>query len=56
MHCAYTFILEIPPHAKTTASIPDRNFLQVWLRISPVHVGHYLGDLGFEGGQDVMRC
>jgi hypothetical protein len=54
MRITYNFYLKKSPLAYITASILDQNFL--WGDDDlPVHVSHYLLDLGPEGGQGVMR-
>jgi hypothetical protein len=55
MHITHMIYLMKSPLASTTASILDQNFLYGEDYDLPVHVSHYLRDLGPEGGQGVMR-
>jgi hypothetical protein len=54
MHILYTIILQ-NPHWHPQQTNPRPELLVGMNDELPVHVGHYLQDLGPEGGQGVMR-
>jgi hypothetical protein len=55
MRITYNFYLMKSPLAYITASILDQKLLVGGDDDLPVHVSHYLLDLGPEGGQVLMR-